>query len=45
MNRGVSRRDALPEDSEDKSYVEDFRSAFPYLEKSISMNPTVNKFG
>lgn len=39
LNRGVAKRDALPEDSEDLSYVEDFKLAFPYLEKSIKMNP------
>ncbi len=39
LNRGVSRSEALPEDSEDRSYLEDFEAAFPYLEKSIKMNP------
>ncbi|MFQ5863758.1 MAG: tetratricopeptide repeat protein [bacterium] len=39
LNRGVAKRDALPEDSEDRSYIEDFKLAFPYLEKSIKMNP------
>ncbi|MFQ5823531.1 MAG: tetratricopeptide repeat protein [bacterium] len=39
LNRGVSKRESLPEDSEDKSYMEDFKLALPYLEKSIKMNP------
>lgn len=39
LNRGVAKRDALPEDSEDRSYVEDFKLAMPYLEKAIKMNP------
>ncbi len=39
LNRGVSAREAIPEDSEDKSYLADFEAAFPFLEKSIKMNP------
>ncbi|RMF65528.1 MAG: tetratricopeptide repeat protein, partial [Calditrichaeota bacterium] len=39
LNRGVKKREALPEDSQDKSYVEDFKKALPYLERSIKMNP------
>ena len=39
LNRGVSKREALPEDSEDKSYIEDYELAFPFLEKSVNMNP------
>ncbi len=39
LNRGVATREALPEDSEDKSYIEDFKLALPYLEKSIKTNP------
>jgi|GEM_PF-6371132 len=39
LNRGISKREALPEDSEDKAYLQDFEAAFPFLEKSIKMNP------
>ncbi len=39
LNRGVNAREALPEDSEDKEYLTDFESAFPYLERSVKMNP------
>lgn len=39
LNRGVAKREALPEDSQDKAYVEDFRLALPYLEKSTKINP------
>jgi len=39
LNRGVATRDALPEDSEDKPYIEDFKLALPYLEKSIKTDP------
>ncbi|MFQ5649499.1 MAG: tetratricopeptide repeat protein [bacterium] len=39
LNRGVSKREALPDDSEDLAYVKDFELAFPYLEKSTKMNP------
>jgi tetratricopeptide (TPR) repeat protein len=39
LNRGVAKRDALPEDSEDRAFVEDFKLALPYLEKSIKLNP------
>jgi len=39
LNRGVEQREALPEDSEDKSFLEDFRLALPYLERSVAMNP------
>lgn len=39
LNRGVAKREALPEDSEDTSYLKDFKDAYPYLEKSILMNP------
>ncbi|MFQ5771385.1 MAG: tetratricopeptide repeat protein [bacterium] len=40
LNRGVAKKEALPEDSEDTSYKEDFKLALPYLEKAIKMNPT-----
>ena len=39
LNRGVGKREALPEDSEDTPQMEDFERAFPYLEKSVKMNP------
>lgn len=39
LNRGVGKREALPDDSEDKAYMADFEAAFPYLEKTISENP------
>ncbi len=39
LNRAVGKREALPEDSEDKSYLADFKSALPYLEKSVKANP------
>ena len=39
LNRGVNKREALPDDSADQGYLEDFKSAFPFLEKSIKMNP------
>ncbi len=39
LNRGVNTREGLAEDSEDKSYLEDFKSAFPFLEQSIKINP------
>ena len=39
LNRGVSKREDLPEDSQDKTYKEDFKLALPYLEKAIRMNP------
>ena len=39
LNRGVAKREELPEESEDKSYIEDFKLALPYLEKSIKTNP------
>ncbi len=39
LNRGVSKREAIPEGSDDKSYMVDFEAAFPYLEKTISENP------
>ena len=39
LNRGVFKRDALPEDSDDESYKEEFKLALPYLEKAILMNP------
>lgn len=39
LNRGVAKREALPEDSEEKPYLEDFKLALPYLEKSVKMNP------
>jgi len=39
LNRGVAKREELPEDSEDKQYIEDFKLALPYLEQSIKTNP------
>lgn len=39
LNRGVARRDSLPEDSEERPHVEDFEKAFPYLEKAVMLNP------
>ncbi len=39
LNRGVAKREELPEESEDKSYIEDFKLALPYLEKSIKTDP------
>lgn len=39
LNRGIARRDSLPEDSENTGYLEDFEKALPYLIKSIKMNP------
>lgn len=39
LNRGVAKRDSLPEGSTDSSYVEDFKKALPFLEKAVSMNP------
>ena len=39
LNRAVGKREALPEDSEDKAYMEDFELALPYLERSVKMNP------
>ncbi|MFQ5823532.1 MAG: tetratricopeptide repeat protein [bacterium] len=39
LNRGVVKREALPIDSEDISYKEDIKLAFPYLVKSIKLNP------
>ena len=39
LNRGVAKREVLPEDSADKAYIEDFKSALPYLEKAITMDP------
>jgi len=38
LNRGVSKREALPEGSEEKPYLEDFKKAFPFLEEAISQN-------
>ncbi|MFQ5640148.1 MAG: tetratricopeptide repeat protein [bacterium] len=39
LNRGVAKYKALPENSEDISYKEDFKFALPYLEKAILFNP------
>lgn len=39
LNRGVARRDSLPENSDDTSFREDFEKAFPYLEKAVAINP------
>jgi len=39
LNRGVHKREAVAEGSEDKAYLEDFEKAFPYLERSLKMNP------
>ncbi|MFQ5675707.1 MAG: tetratricopeptide repeat protein, partial [bacterium] len=39
LNKGVAERDKLPEGSEDKTYMESFKHALPYLEKSVKMNP------
>jgi tetratricopeptide (TPR) repeat protein len=39
LNLGVSQRDSLPEDSEDKTYLEAFKKALPFLEESLANNP------
>lgn len=39
LNRGVAKREILPENSSDDSYIKDFELAFPYLEKSIKLRP------
>lgn len=39
LNRGVSKRESLPEDAESTKHIQDLESAFPYLEKAIKMNP------
>jgi len=39
LNRGVAKRDSMPEGSEDAAYREDFEKAFPYLEKAVANNP------
>lgn len=39
LNRGVAKREKLPEDSEDKAYMKDFELALPHLEKSVMLNP------
>jgi tetratricopeptide (TPR) repeat protein len=39
LNLGVSKREALADDSENKAYLEDFKMAMPYLEKALTDNP------
>lgn len=39
LNRGVAYREKLPEDSQDTAYLKDFESAFPYLQRSVKLNP------
>jgi len=43
LNRGVDKRDKPPEDSDERSYMADFKLAFPYLEKSVKLNPDESK--
>lgn len=39
LNRGVAYREKLPADSEDTFYLKDFERAFPFLERSVKLNP------
>jgi len=39
LNRGVAYREKLPTDSPDTGYMKDFEKAFPYLERSVKLNP------
>lgn len=39
LNRGIARRDSLPEDSQETAFLEDFKKALPFLIKSVKMNP------
>jgi tetratricopeptide (TPR) repeat protein len=39
LNLGVTQRDSLPAESEDKTYLEAFKKALPYLEESLAANP------